>query len=167
MSRRHPNVVHLDEVEPNPAFGKGKFGSVSRSVARAAGGKEIGCTFYEVAPGKTAFPRHWHSANEEAVIVIEGEGRARIGDAEVPVRAGDYITFPVGPEGAHQLWNTGEGPLRYYCLSTLRNVELVGYPDSRKYGAAVRLADGKVIRQLFYEEDARGYYDREDDAKEE
>src|SRR5688572_25858923 len=167
MSRRHPNVVHLDEVEPSAPFPpRGKFGSRSRGLARAAGGVQLGCTFYEVEPGHAAFPRHWHGGNEEAVVILSGEGRLRVGEDEVAVRAGDYVAFPTGPAAAHQLWCTGTEPLRYYCFSTMKTPEFVGYPDSRKYGAAVRLDDGKVVRQLFYEEEGRGYFDREEDAKE-
>ncbi|MFZ5482332.1 MAG: cupin domain-containing protein [Myxococcota bacterium] len=167
MPRRHPHVVNLDEVEPSPGFPKGKFRSTSRGLARAAGAVQLGCTFYELEPGHTAFPKHWHGGNEEAVVILSGEGRLRIGDDEVAVRAGDYLAFPTGPASAHQLWATGSQPLRYYCFSTMKTPEFVGYPDSKKYGAAVRLDDGKVVRQVFYEEDARGYFDREDDARDE
>jgi uncharacterized cupin superfamily protein len=73
--------------------------------------------------------------NEEAMFVLEGEGILRIGDAEVPIRAGDYATFPVGPAHAHQVRNTGQGPLRYLGMSTLHTAEVVGYPDSKKIGA--------------------------------
>src|SRR2546427_13010010 len=69
------------------------------------------------------------------VTNLEGEGSARIGDATVRLRAGDYVTFPTGPESAHILTNTGAGPLRYLCFSTLPTTEVVGYPDSKKIGA--------------------------------
>jgi uncharacterized cupin superfamily protein len=37
--------------------------------------------------------------------VLRGKGIARIGDTRVPVREGDWISFPVGPEHPHQMIN--------------------------------------------------------------
>jgi uncharacterized cupin superfamily protein len=133
-NRRHPNVVNLSEVEPRQTTKGSRFAATSKSLAAAAGGRGVGASWYEVPPGKTAFPAHWHSANEEAVFILEGEGTLRIGDQEIPVRANDWVTLRTGPEHAHQLVNTGSAPLRYLAFSTLLTTEVVGYPDSRKVG---------------------------------
>jgi hypothetical protein len=67
-----------------------------------------------------------------------GSGEARIGDARVPVRPGDWIALPTGPELAHQMVNVSTAePLVYLCISTMRGAEIVEYPDSRKVGAGV------------------------------
>ena len=166
MARRHPNVANLDEVEAMDtakAFNRseadlGVFGAKFRRLADATGGRSIGCSFFEVAPGRTAYPFHWHLANEEALIVVSGEGTLRIGDAEVAVRGGDYVAFPVGLAHAHQLKNTGDEPLRYYCISTLLDPEVCGYPDSKKIGTLSRKGP---LRFVFREDDNRDYFDRE------
>lgn len=166
MAGRHPQVVNLDEVaalDGAKVFGRseeemGGFGGKMRRLGAAAGGKGIGCSFYEIDPGKTAFPFHWHLANEEAIIVISGTGTLRLGAAEVPLRAGDYVALPVGLDHAHQVTNTGKEVLRYYCLSTLIDPEVCGYPDSKKIGT---LSMKGPLRYVFREEDTRDYYDRE------
>ena len=164
--RRHPHVVNLDEIEAKPSMATAgtRFGSMTRQVGDPAGGKQIGCSWYEIAPGKTTFPFHWHAANEEAVFVLEGEGTLRIGEARVPIRAGDYIATPPGPETPHQILNTSSAPLRYLCFSTMHNVEVVGYPDSKKIGAAARPPGvfKPWVRQLHLEENQKGYWDGED-----
>jgi uncharacterized cupin superfamily protein len=33
---------------------------------------------------------------EEAIYVISGRGVARIGESRLPVRAGDWLAFPIG-----------------------------------------------------------------------
>ena len=92
----------------------------------------------------------------------------RIGDETVAVGAGDYITFPVGPQAAHQLRNTGSSPLRYLCFSTLHTAEIVGYPDSKKVGALAApsmeaaFSGGHWVRFLAFEGSSVGYYDGED-----
>ncbi|HEV8320548.1 MAG TPA: cupin domain-containing protein [Myxococcota bacterium] len=133
--RRHPQLVNVAEVEGFSRSKGTRFGFAAKFLGRATGAQGIGCTWYEVPPGRTAFPRHYHCVNEEALFVLEGEGSLRLGERTLPVRAGDYMTFPTGPELAHQLANTGGGPLRYLCFSTLRGAEVVGYPDSNKIGA--------------------------------
>ena len=117
MSRRHANVANLAEV-PARGFEKGsRFALANRALGRATGAQAIGCSHYEVPPGRTAFPSHYHCANEESIYVLEGTGTLRIGAAQVEVGPGDYATFPVGPAHAHQLLNTGSGPLRYLCYA--------------------------------------------------
>ena len=74
---RHPNVRNADEVEVREMT-----------------------TLTEVAPGGISFPRHAHNVNEEAIYVLSGSGEARIGDARVAVRPGDWIALPTGPEHA-------------------------------------------------------------------
>jgi uncharacterized cupin superfamily protein len=95
--RRHPQVVSVAEVEEREMH-KGRIGNRSRRLGAAAGGKALGCSHFELAPGDTSFPYHFHSALEEALFVLEGAGTLRIGKDEISVSAGDYVALPVGPE---------------------------------------------------------------------
>lgn len=149
-TKRHPNVVNVNEVEAGSHEKGVRFSCVDRHLGYYTGGKGIGCTWYEVPPGKVAWPYHYHTANEESLYVLEGTGTLRIGKEEVAVGPGDYASFPVGPDHAHQLINTGSTPLRYLCFSTMHLVEVVGYPDSDKIGAMAWKADmsGAVVRSM-------------------
>jgi uncharacterized cupin superfamily protein len=153
-------VVNLTELEPESDAQGSRFGYADRRLGRAAGGEGLGCTWFEVPPGKTTFPLHYHCNNEEAAFILEGEGRLRIGKDTVPIRAGDYLAFPAGPESVHQIINTGTGPLRYLGLSTLHPVDVVGYPDSNKILARY-VREEPVVRAVFRAETAVDYYDRE------
>jgi uncharacterized cupin superfamily protein len=164
MGARHPNVTNLDEVvfQAGPSHGT-RFGSRMKPLAASSGGKAIGCTFYEIAPGKRAFPLHAHLVNEEAIYVLEGEATMRIGEGEVPVRAGDYVVFRPGPAEAHQLVNTSSAPVRYLCLSTTRAQDVALYPDSGK--VMVRSLHPEPMRLLFQRSDAlaaTSYFDGEE-----
>jgi uncharacterized cupin superfamily protein len=163
QGRRHANVVNVAELDAR-SFEKGtRFALANKALARATGAKGIGCSWYEVPPGRAAFPHHYHCANEESLFVLEGTGRLRIGADEVAVGPGDYATFPVGPAHAHQLVNTGAGPLRYLCFSTMLGTEVAGYPDSGKIGAMSYTPDGQpVVRLMVRETSGVDYYDGED-----
>ena len=67
----------------------------------------------------------------------------------VPLRAGDYVAFPVGEETAHQIINSSTGVLRYLCMSTMIEPELVKYPDTNKIGVVAGRAPAPVFRAIF------------------
>lgn len=162
--RRHPNVVNIDEVQPDVIAKGSKFGCRDRVLGPQAQTAQLGCSHYEVEPGKAAFPFHWHSAMEEALYVLEGTGTMRIGDARVAVRAGDFVAFPVGPDHAHQLINTGASTLKYICISTKASAEVVGYPDSKKIGVRAGVVFDKPWARKIIAADVKNldYYEGED-----
>jgi len=166
MSDRHPNVKNVAEV-PWVDRGNGKkFGARSKFLGRAAGGARLGCSWFELPPGTRSFPFHYHLANEEAIYILEGQATLRVGSREVAVGAGDYLAFPVGPEHAHQLINSGAGPLRYLCMSTMQEPEVAVYPDSKKvgvWGARNSSQDGGPLRQLHRLGETLQYFEGEDD----
>ena len=161
--RRHPNVVNADELEPNE-MKKGKHHIVMRRLGGAAGSAQLGATLTEVPPGAISFPLHYHCANEEAIYVVSGTGTARIGDARVQVRPGDWVAFPVGPAHAHQMINDGTVPLVYLCMSTMSKCEVVGYPESNKIG----MRAGETFEKAWVRTITRGesldYWDGEPNA---
>jgi uncharacterized cupin superfamily protein len=170
-NRRHKQVVNIDEVQ---AFeqAQGGFAIRSRRLGGAAGGRALGCSHYELPPGKTAFPYHFHSALEEAIYVLEGRGTLRIGKDQVEVRAGDYVAIPAGPDYTHALTNSGTEPLRYLCMSgpaTPATMDILGYPDSKKIAFAAGVEPGKVawrdgawiVKIIKEDQPPVGYYDDE------
>jgi uncharacterized cupin superfamily protein len=162
--RRHPNVINLAEADTVPIEKGARFGAKLKVLGRTAGARGVGGSWYELPPGKTAFPAHWHSANEEALFILEGRGTLRMGSESIAVREGDWVTLPSGPEHAHQLVNDGDAPLRYLCLSTLITTEVVGYPDSGKVGVMGVGPTPKTpwIRALFRRSsEVTDYYDGE------
>ena len=121
---------------------------------------------FEVAPGKRAWPFHYHFANEEAVYILEGSGTLRLGGEQIEVRAGHFMTFRTGADHAHQLINTGSTPLRYICFSTMHSPEVAGYPDSGKLGIIAGRAPGgsgrvSAMRKCFKESSEVDYFEGE------
>ena len=147
-TRRHANVVNADEVTPQQSEKGTRYGHVRRRLAAAAGARRLGASLVELAPGKAAWPAHWHTANEEAVYVLEGRGTARLGEEQVPIRAGDWLSFPVGE--AHQIRNDSDAPLRYLAVSTMVEPDVTVYPDSGKIAVFAGAAPGgeKAARTL-------------------
>jgi uncharacterized cupin superfamily protein len=166
--RRHPQVANVDEVEGRTMTEGTKFGATRKLLGHATGAKGIGCSWHEVQPGRSAYPRHYHCVAEESLFVLEGEGTLKIGNSTVEVRKNDYLTFPTGPDHAHILTNSGKNPLRYLAFSVLGNADIVGYPDSKKIGVGAAASyeaamKGQFwIRTLLKEGPSAGYYEGED-----
>lgn len=134
--------VHESELPwENHSRGE-RFEHRHKSLARATRGKQLGCRLHEIPPGKRAWPRHTHLGNEEALYILEGEGTLVIGDEEHSVEAGDYVVFPAGPEHAHQVINSSQDTLRYLCISTMKEPDVILYPDSEKFGVIAGSAPG-------------------------
>jgi len=95
----------------------------------------IGASMYEVEPGNKQGPFHTHHANEEWAIVLRGEPTLRTHEGEQQLRQGDVVAFPRGKEGAHQIRNDTDVPVRVLMLSTLIAPDIVEYLDTGKIGA--------------------------------
>ena len=117
-----------------------RFGEISSRI----GAQKLGYNLTVVAPGKRNCPFHSHHVEEEMFFILEGEGELRFGDQRYPIKPGDIIACPVGgPEVAHQIINTGTVEMRYLSVSTLAEVEICDYPDSRKFGVYEEHPPGK------------------------
>ncbi len=64
----HPNVVGDGDLEWDEQSHGEKFGFRRKQLSRAADGEKLGCSLYEVLPGRRAWPYHYHLANEEALV---------------------------------------------------------------------------------------------------
>lgn len=49
-----------------------------KRLGREAGGERLGCTLEEIAPGERPAQYHYHTGNEEALYVLDGEGTLKM-----------------------------------------------------------------------------------------
>lgn len=113
----------------------------------------IGASMYELEPGDRLWPYHTHHANEEWVIVLRGRPTLRTPEGERELAEGDVVAFPRGEDGAHQISNGTETPLRVLMLSTLLSPDVIEYLDSGKIAAVD--AQGKRLFRSFRGADAQ------------
>lgn len=159
-------IIHQDEVNWIELSHGERIAFKRKMLGQATGAEKLGCSLFEVAPGKRAWPFHFHFANEEALYILEGSGTLRLGSEEFAIGPGHFATFRAGSDSPHQLINTGTHPLRYICFSTMNSPEVAVYPDSHKIGIIGGRAPGaapgvNALRKVFREGDAVDYYDGE------
>jgi uncharacterized cupin superfamily protein len=150
MSLRETLIRNFDEA-PLETSTRAPLYDGSRSAGvigarQGLAGRKIGCGVDIVPPGKRACPYHFHYAQEEVFIVLEGQGTLRVAGEMLPIRTGDVISIPPGPEYPHQIINTSDAPLKYLSLSTLEFPEVCEYPDSGKYFTYTR-TDGPLLQR--------------------
>lgn len=86
--------------------------------------------FVEVLqPGCRSSLRHWHSAEDEMVYVLDGEITVIEGGSETPMRAGDAATFQAGVAVGHYLENRSASPTRCLVVGTRAPVDRITYPE--------------------------------------
>ena len=112
---------------------------------------------YEIPPGKSAYPYHYHLKNEETFLILKGEGILKTPDGDRPVRPGDLLFFPPEESGAHKLTNISDRELLVYLdFDVVHDLDVAVYPDSGKIGIW-----GKDVNRLWRTGDDVDYYDGE------
>lgn len=127
-----PDILHMRMEDMRVSHhAHGDYEYVKRTfVGRGQGGSLL-CV-YEIPPGKSAYPYHYHFKDEESFHILSGQGALRTPEGMKAVVAGDFLHFPAGPEGAHKLTNTGTEPLVYIDFDVIHDLDVCLYPDSGK-----------------------------------
>ena len=112
------------------------------------GAKETGATVYELPPGQALCPYHYEYAEEEWALALQGRPTVRTPEGSEQLEPMDVVFFPKGPEGAHQLRNDTDQPVRVLMWSTVVYPAATAYPDSDKVGVWTgdKAEDGMFVR---------------------
>jgi uncharacterized cupin superfamily protein len=153
---RNFNDAPLEALRRDPLYE-----SMGAVLGLGTAAQKLGASIDIVAPGKRTCPYHFHYAQEEMFIVIEGQGTLRVAGQMLPIKTGDVMFIPPGPDYPHQIINTSDAPLKYLSISTREAPEVCEYPDSGKYLAAASVNDQRVFRVVQRKEESLDYWDGE------
>jgi len=128
-------IRNVDEVQMQHFERPPLYDAMGARLARGTAARKLGASVDIVQPGKCTCPYHLHYAQEEMFIVLDGEGTLRVAGERLPIKTGDVIFIPAGPEYPHQIINTSDRPIKYLSISTMEHPEICEYPDSNKFMA--------------------------------
>jgi len=156
------DILHLkfEDVPSHHDCPHEGYESYRRNLVPKGEANQCAVTVYEVPPGKSAIPYHYHVKNEEAFYIISGEGilKAPLGDRQV--KAGDFLFFPANENGAHKLTNSSDTEMLVYLdfdtSNEINDIEVAFYPDSGKIGVW-----GKDINKIYKQGDSVEYFEGE------
>lgn len=98
-------------------------------ISEAGGLTQFGAFVEVLQPGTRSSIKHWHSAEDELVYVLEGHPTLIEGDTETLLNPGDAATFRAGAPTGHCLWNRSASPTRCLVVGTRAPVDRITYPD--------------------------------------
>lgn len=136
------------------------FHCLRARLGRQAGTEKLGLSLFEVPPGQAAYPYHWHVAEEELIIVLEGRPSLRTPEGWRDLDPGEVLAFRVGQAGAHQLVNRTSKTIRFLAFSN-QQPDIIIRPDSGTIGLAERKPEGGGLAYYFRINDAVGYIEGE------
>ena len=96
----------------------------------AAGLTDFGVNLLRLPPGAWSSQRHWHSAEDEFVFIVEGEVVLVTDAGEELLRSGDCAGFKAGVKDGHHLQNRSGRDAILLEIGSRRVAEDEGeYPD--------------------------------------
>jgi uncharacterized cupin superfamily protein len=96
----------------------------------AGGLTDFGVNLLELPPGAWSSQRHWHSAEDEFVWVLEGEVTLIDDAGERLLHAGECAAFPHGDRNGHHLVNRSPACVRCLEIGSRRpDTDACDYPD--------------------------------------
>jgi uncharacterized cupin superfamily protein len=115
---RNVDEVEFETSDRAPLYDGGRSALVIGPRVAGSVARKLGASIDVLPPGKRGCPYHFHYAQEEMFVIVEGSGTLRVAGEMIPVAAGDVIAIPPGPEYPHQIINTSDAPLKYLSIST-------------------------------------------------
>jgi uncharacterized cupin superfamily protein len=151
-------VPNIEEPDFELRDGPPGFRSKRARIGYELGSETVGVSLWELPPGEAAYPYHFHYSDEEVVIVLRGRPTLRSPEGERVLEQGEAVRFPLGPGGAHQLYNPTAEPARFLAVSSNGHPDIVVYPDSNKISASERNPRGEGLRVYFDRAEEADYW---------
>jgi uncharacterized cupin superfamily protein len=134
QAERPPTIVNTQDIEPDVRGGRRR-----RDLARAAGSRWTGLKHIELDPGVLSGPPHVHSAEEEILVVLDGDGTLELTPSMPPsaepevhaVRKGSVVARPPGTGVAH-VFRAGDSGMTLIAWGTRDPNDICWYPRSKK-----------------------------------
>jgi uncharacterized cupin superfamily protein len=128
-------IRNFDRVDKQLERRDPLYETLCARLAVGTAANKLGASIDILPPGKRGCPYHYHHAQEELFVVLEGQGTLRVAGEMLAIAAGDVVFIPPGPQYPHQIINTSGAPMKYLSISTRETPEICVYPDSGKYSA--------------------------------
>ena len=137
---------------PVPAVDRCKARRKQR-LGDAVGLDQFGVNRVELDPGVWSTVRHWHTHEDEFILVVEGQLTLVTDSGSTDLEVGDCAGFKAGHKDAHRLENRSDKLAVYLEVGSRRTeVDEVYYPDDDlklcrdDFGRRIFMSmDGKVI----------------------
>ncbi len=126
-----PETLEWQSRRPYPApYDDALAGRVRRALGDALGLTQFGVNLGRLEPGAVSSLRHWHTGEDEFILVLEGAPTLVTDDGERVLEPGLTAGFPAHTENGHRLENRSDAPVVYLEVGTRAVRDEVTYPDA-------------------------------------
>lgn len=94
-------------------------------------GEHLGVRLEEIRPGGSSSIHHYHTLEEEHVIVLAGDATLVLGNEEHPVEKGDHFWFRAAREEPHHIENKSDKPFKFLVFGERKSGDVVVYPEKQ------------------------------------
>ncbi len=101
-----------------------------RRLAPVAGLTRMGASHVTLKPGAWSSQRHWHSEEDELLVMLLGEAVLVEDEGETVIRPGDVVAWAAGVENGHHLQNRSNADCVFVAISAgSKDKDSGEYPD--------------------------------------
>ncbi len=112
-----------------PIYAKAVAGRSYRRLGAEAGLTDFAANLCRLAPGAWSSQRHWHSEEDEFVMMVAGEAVLITDAGETTMRPGDCAAFKAGVADAHHLVNRSDADALFLAIGPDKPSDTCTYPD--------------------------------------
>ena len=131
MPKINPKDVPVTTGTTYPApFNAPCLARRKKAIGDYGGLTQFGAHIITLPPGAWSSQRHWHSAEDELVMIIEGHPTFIDDNGETELAPGDITAHPANDGNGHHMQNRTEKEVRFLIIGT-RNPQADSgyYPD--------------------------------------
>jgi uncharacterized cupin superfamily protein len=122
-----PRIARTSYPDP---FNRAVAGRSWRDIAESVGLSQFGANLCTLAPGAWSSQRHWHSAEDEMVVMLSGRLVLVEDDALTEMAPGDIATFRAGDPNGHHLQNRSSEEATFLAIGpNFPEIDVCTYPD--------------------------------------
>ena len=128
-------VIDQSKITPRtgsiypPHYAEMVKGRSSLRLGDAGGLTQFGANLIILEPGAMSSLRHWHQAEDEFVMITEGECTLVQDAGPVVMRTGDCAAFPAGSTDGHHFINHSDKVAKFLVVGTRAPKEVATYSD--------------------------------------
>lgn len=128
------NRMNVDEAEwqDDSPEDPPQYRGSSFDIGRSIGAEKLGYQLGRLGPGHSFCPEHWHLAEEELFVILEGSATLSGPRGTWPLRRGDLVSFPTRPSGSHKIVNEASEPCTFLAIANSDAHDVCFYPNSQK-----------------------------------
>ncbi|SIO20325.1 cupin domain-containing protein [Paraburkholderia phenazinium] len=117
---------------------------IRQRLGNAGGLSDFGVNLMRLPPGNWSSQRHWHSAEDEFVYVLEGELTLIEDGGETVLQAGDCAAFPKNTGNGHHMINRSNVMAVYLEVGSRSPADVITCSDVDMMSPSV---DGRFLRK--------------------